>query len=223
MEKKILTIEPSAVSLDTILSDLHMSKEHKSYEKVAALYEAAVKIVKPVALYAALTPEARDGAIWLNGIRLEEPFVYKMLSGHDTVVPYAASCGREIDEWSLAFTDLFDQFVADAIKESYLDAVLEQLNREVREKYFDAGTSASSINPGSLEAWPITGQKPLFEILGGVTGVAEDIGITVKDSLMMIPTKSVSGILFPSDIPYHNCQLCAKENCPERKAPYERA
>ena len=223
MEKKILTIEPSAVSFDAVLSDLHMSKEHKSYGKVAALYESAVKIVKPVALYVVLTPEERDGAIWLNEVMLEEPFVYKMLSGHDTVVPYAASCGKEIDEWSQVFTDLFEQFVADTIKESYLDAVLDKLNREVQEQYFDAGTSASSINPGSLEDWPITGQKPLFEILGGIPGVAEDIGVTLKDSLMMIPTKSVSGIIFPSDVPYHNCQLCQKANCPERSAPFEGA
>jgi len=221
MEKKILTVEPSAVSLDTILSDLHMSREHKSYGKVAALHEAALKIVKPVALYAAFTPEERDGAIWLNGVKFEEPFVYEMLSGCDIVIPYVASCGWEIDEWSFAFTDLFEQFAADVIKESCVDAVLDQLNREAREKYFNAGTSPSSINPGSLEAWPITGQRPLFEILGGASGVAEDIGVTLKDSLMMIPTKSVSGILFPSDTPYHNCQLCQKENCPERTAPYE--
>ena len=218
MEKKILTIAPSEVSIDTILSDLHMSKEHKSYGKVAELYEAAVKIVKPVALYAAFTPEVRDGAIWLNGVKLEEPFVYKMLSGCEVVIPYVASCGREIDEWSLSLQDLLGQFVADTIKESYMDAVLSKFLSEAKERYFDGGKSISTINPGSLKEWAITGQEPLFKILGSVT---EDTGVVLKDSFMMAPTKSVSGIAFESDTPYHNCQLCPKADCPERAAPYE--
>jgi predicted transcriptional regulator len=36
----------------------------------------------------------------------------------------------------------------------------------------------------------------------------------------MIPLKSTSGILFPTEVDYKNCQLCSRKNCPGRKAPY---
>ncbi len=37
----------------------------------------------------------------------------------------------------------------------------------------------------------------------------------------MVPTKSVSGILFPAEESFASCQLCPRENCPNRRAPYD--
>ena len=87
----------------------------------------------------------------------------------------------------------------------------------MKANYFAADKNISSLNPGSLKEWPITGQVPLFELLGGVT---EDIGVVLSDSLLMSPVKSVSGIMFQSEEAYENCQLCPRENCPGRRAPY---
>ena len=218
MEKKIVTMDPADVSIDSLLAEMHMKEGHKLYESIAAMYNDAVKIAKPVALYVPFAPELHDDAVWLNGVKLAEPFVYQMLSDNDTVIPYVASCGNEIDEWSRSFSNMFDQFAADALKEIYLDAVKDKLMGEVQEKYLDADKSISTINPGSLNKWPIEGQAPLFKILGGVTA---DIGVELKDSMLMIPTKSVSGIIFQTDTAYHNCQLCPKVNCSGRQAPYE--
>jgi hypothetical protein len=39
----------------------------------------------------------------------------------------------------------------------------------------------------------------------------------------MLPTKSVSGIFFPTETSYENCQLCPRENCPNRRAEYNKA
>jgi len=195
-----------------------MDSNHKFYGQIAAIYDDAMKIVKPVALYTPLVPEIRDGKVLLNGVELNEPFVYKMLSGSEVVVPYAATCGQEIDEWSQSFTDMFKMFTADTLKEVCLDAVRTKMKSEIQETYFDQSKCLSTINPGSLNDWPITGQEPLFKILGGVT---DDIGVVLKESMMMAPTKSVSGIAFQTDSPYHNCQLCPRADCIGRKAPYE--
>jgi hypothetical protein len=219
MEKKITTITPDDVSIDSLLSDLHMDKGHRLYGRIEEMYQEALKIAKPLALYMPIAPELHDGTISLNGVKLKEPFVYKMLSDNDTVIPYVSTCGLELEEWSQSFVDnMFEQFVADTMKEVFLDAVRDKLISEVQEKYFDAEKSISTINPGSLNEWPITGQRPLFEILGGVTG---DIGVVLKDSLLMTPTKSVSGIIFQTDTAFHNCQLCPRVDCPGRTAPYE--
>lgn len=44
-------------------------------------------------------------------------------------------------------------------------------------------------------------------------------GVRLSPSLMMEPAYSISGIFFQTDTKYYNCQLCPREDCPNRKAP----
>jgi hypothetical protein len=37
----------------------------------------------------------------------------------------------------------------------------------------------------------------------------------------MLPIKTVSGIRFPKEGTYENCQLCPRQKCPGRKALYD--
>jgi hypothetical protein len=74
------------------------------------------------------------------------------------------------------------------------------------------------MSPGSLEDWPITEQPKLFSLFGNTERV---IGVRLTDSLLMVPRKSISGILFPSEENFISCRLCPREVCPSRKAPYD--
>jgi len=116
MEKHILSLAGVDIPLESLLSVLHTDENDDYIENIASMRIEALDIVRPVALYSPLSPELRGGEVWLNGVRIGEPFVYKMLSGSKTVVPYVASCGREIDQWSKSFSDVFEQFTADSLK-----------------------------------------------------------------------------------------------------------
>ena len=218
MKKNILSISHVSISLDSLLSALHIDKENDLIEDIKTMLETAIEIARPIAVYSPLSPVLCEGRIELDGVALEEPFIYKMLSDCDIVIPYVISCGQEIEAWSQSLTDVFEQFVADELKQMCLNAIREKLVSEVKEKYFKTEGSASHINPGSLKEWPITGQTALFNILGGVTS---DIGVRLLDSLLMSPGRSVSGILFQTEATFHNCQLCPNIDCPSRRAPYE--
>ena len=76
------------------------------------------------------------------------------------------------------------------------------------------------MNPGSGNTglWPLAQQKPLFELIGDVEA---SIGVRLTPSLLMLPNKSVSGILFPTEVHFETCQLCTREDCPRRRAPYQ--
>jgi len=37
----------------------------------------------------------------------------------------------------------------------------------------------------------------------------------------MIPNKSVSGLFFPTEVPFESCMVCRRPHCPGRKAPYD--
>jgi len=51
--------------------------------------------------------------------------------------------------------------------------------------------------------------------------VESAVGVTLSNSLLMIPRKSLSGIYFPTESPFMACQLCPKQSCPSRKAGYD--
>ena len=68
--------------------------------------------------------------------------------------------------------------------------------------------------------WPIEQQRELFALLGDVEGL---IGVRLTASFLMVPTKSVSGLRFASAAEFYSCQLCRREKCPGRRAPFDRA
>jgi hypothetical protein len=74
------------------------------------------------------------------------------------------------------------------------------------------------MNPGSLANWPLEEQRLLFRLLGDPH---EAIGVQLTDSFLMVPIKSVSGLRFPTEMHYENCQLCPRDPCPGRRAPYD--
>ncbi len=75
------------------------------------------------------------------------------------------------------------------------------------------------MNPGSLEDWPLTEQKALFQVLGNTE---EAMGVELMENSFMRPAMTVSGLWFPSQEKYENCMLCPMEDCPGRRAPYDK-
>jgi len=59
----------------------------------------------------------------------------------------------------------------------------------------------------------------------GESGPREDvqqlIGVTLTNSCVMIPSKSVSGIFYSSEHDFQTCQLGRRENCSHRSAPFD--
>jgi hypothetical protein len=135
------------------------------------------------------------------------------------VFPFVATCGRELKVWADTHADMLQRFWADAIMEQALFAAIQELDRRLEERYQPG--PMSSMNPGSLEDWPITQQKPLFGLFGDTRA---QIGVELTESMLMIPAKSVSGVLFPSQEGFvASCQLCPREVCPNRRSPYDPA
>jgi hypothetical protein len=136
----------------------------------------------------------------------------------ERVFPYVATCGRELDSTPVADGDVFSQFCWDAIKEMALHVALSHLFDHLKEVH--ELESLSSMNPGSgdMKIWPIEQQKELFAFFGDVEDL---IGVVLTDSCLMIPTKSVSGLFFSSEHGFESCQLCHRNECPRRRAPFD--
>jgi len=217
MQKKIITVPNVEFTLETLLTALRMDAECDMLDEIMSLREEALKVAVPAAVYCAVKPDFKDGKVYINGAEFSDRFVYEKLMGCEVVVPYAATCGAEINRWSKGYTDFFEQFIADTIKQLCLNIIRDKLYDEVKLGVFKEAKHVPHLNPGSLNEFPITGQIPLFEAIGGVK---EDIGIELTDSMLMEPNKSISGIMFASDKAFESCQLCPRENCEGRRAPF---
>ena len=70
------------------------------------------------------------------------------------------------------------------------------------------------------EAVEFLKQVELFSLLGDAPA---DIGVTLTDSYLMVPNKTISGIRFPTSVDFRSCQVCHREDCPSRSAPFDQA
>jgi len=111
---------------------------------------------------------------------------------------------------------MLQHYWADKIKEMALRSAVEKGIADINKRY-DPGKT-SYMSPGSIEDWPLSEQEGLFSLLGNPESA---IGVELTDSFLMLPPKTVSRIMFATEKAYENCQLCPRDGCPNRRAPYE--
>jgi predicted transcriptional regulator len=77
------------------------------------------------------------------------------------------------------------------------------------------------MRPGSgdVTVWPIEQQQGLFSLLDDVEGA---IGVKLMESCLMVPNKTTSGILFTTEEDFRSCEVCHREDCPSRHAPFNK-
>ncbi len=189
----------------------------KAERLLGDILATAGRLARPKAAFMVMAPEILDDENTRFGeVVFQSGLMTRQLAGLKVAFPHVVTCGRELAEWTAGLTGL-EQFMADEVMLMALRQGVRQLEDFITERY--GLPLVSAMNPGSLpREWPITEQKPLFELLGELPG---QIGVTLLPSLLMSPNKSVSGVYFETAEKYHNCQLCTKEGCPSRKAPYQ--
>lgn len=178
----------------------------------------ALQVARPRALYKEVYIDARsDDTVVIDGIELRSRVLAVNLVDVERVFPFVATCGNELADWAMSRDDILERFWADAITDNALLSAMKFMEKHIEQCYLLGKTAIMA--PGSLEDWPIQEQSPLFSILGDTE---ELIGVRLTETLMMNPVQSLSGILFPVEVDFSTCQLCPRENCPKRSAPYDK-
>ncbi len=186
-------------------------------ERFERLVHEAATIARPRALYGVAYIDSKsEGRVIIDGIRFDSRVLRVNLEKAQRVFPFLATCGTELHEWAAAQEDILQRYYADEIAEAALRQALGVLRAHLKERYRLGRTSIMS--PGSLPDWPIQAQRPLFALFGDTERL---LGVRLTDSLLMVPSKSVSGIRFPTEQTFASCQLCPREGCPSRQAPYD--
>ena len=219
IQESIVTLEeiPFEVEERELLSVLGMEPGAPFSDEALGLLRAAAPIARPKGVYRLSTVEPVDEhTVELDGVAFSSRVLRVNLEGRHRAFPFVATCGVELEEWSHTHTDPMHMYWADVIKELALRCAIDALGKHLVDR-FRPGERAM-MNPGSLEDWPIDQQPQLFSLFGEAVGA---IGVRLSESFLMMPVKTVSGVWFETESGFVNCQLCPREDCPNRRAPYD--
>ena len=215
---EVLDNIPVELDLAKVLNKMHQRRRNEELEKsVQELIEVARPIARPKAVYeVGYVDNKTEGSVDIGGVRFTSRVLRVNLDKVERVFIYVITCGRELDEIDVPSHELMESFLLDQVKETVLTLARKYLDDYLKRKY--ALGRMSRMAPGSLEDWPVTQQKELFSIFGNVEDL---IGVKLTDKCLMVPIKSISGIYFPTEIKFESCQLCPREVCIGRRAPFD--
>jgi hypothetical protein len=139
------------------------------------------------------------------------------------LVLFAVTCGERI---SGKIEELFrsNDYALACMLDSVASIATDKLAKITAERFREelsttsgAGSAVLNYSPGYC-GWHISGQRKLFEYLG-----PDRIGITLRESFLMEPLKSVSGVILAGPGEIHNfnptyafCSSCTEKGCRER-------
>lgn len=144
------------------------------------------------------------------------------LSKAEKFVLFTATVGHGFDEWFEKMKeedDIVKSFVANSLGSILADATVEYLMNTLADTVSVEGMSISNnYSPGYCD-WLLVEQQKIFSLFPeGVTG------ITLTDSSLMLPIKSVSGIVGIGrgmQKKAYSCSICNYTGCIMRKARTE--
>jgi hypothetical protein len=158
--------------------------------------QSARRLIKPNGVYRIVRIlSTNDGQVVFDGLDFSiiSVQVTKLLGKSKWAVMFMVTLGSDLDgeiESLIASGHLTEGYVLDAIGSETADAAADQLHHRLSApKALEFGCKVTPrFSPGYGD-WPVTIQKEMWKACGG-----ERIGITVTDSSLMIPRKSVSAV-----------------------------
>jgi hypothetical protein len=212
---EILKGIPPRVELAELKRRLHI-RDSDRLQELQDLVNRALPMLECRAAYTVSYVDKRqEDALVIDDIRFVSKVLRKNLDQAERVFPYVMTIGPGLEDQVGQCADVLEQYYLDVIGTVALTGVRQQLFDHLQSKY--GLDKVSFMSPGSLPDWPLEQQRPLFALLG--KGPA-DLGVSLTDTFLMLPKKSVSGICFPTEISFFSCQLCSRERCESRKAAY---
>ena len=205
------------MDLEEVKRQLHLNTKMGYSADVRELVGIAESLIQAKAVYEVSYINQRgEDTVKVNGVTFTSRVLRVNLGKVERIFPFIITIGSALEDNASSCNDLLRQFYLETMGDMALRSSRQYLE-EYLKRHFGLG-QLSRMSPGSLKDWPVTEQRPLFSIFGNVGNL---IGVTLTESMLMIPRKSVSGIFFPTEVMFFSCQLCPRKACPERKAPYD--
>lgn len=214
---RVLDTIPIQLEFEDVMRQLRLDTKMGSSADVRELMGVAEPLIQAKALYeVSYISQRGEDTVEVNGVTFRSRVLRVNLDTVERIFPYIVTIGKALEDKASSSNDLLKQFYLETMGDMALRSSRQYLENYLKSHF--GLDQVSRMSPGSLKDWPITEQKPLFSVFGNVVDL---IGVTLTGSMLMIPRKSVSGILFPTEVSFFSCQLCSRKDCPARMAPYD--
>jgi hypothetical protein len=211
-----------AFSIDEALTVGGMSRVADKIHNLSALLEECKSLIRPTAAYTYVKIKgiSDDGILVEDGKMLSSRKLAEQLKCATEIAVFVITIGPDLERRvsSIAQSRLLDSWVLDN-SGTY---ALRLLNRHLEEKIAaEKKWKISKFNPGSTPSWELEQQEVLFNIFSK-DKIRDALGVILNDKFVMIPRKSISGIMGQTVEAYHNCSECSKL-CEYRQKLYAHA
>jgi len=189
---------------------------HLVTEVLPELLNRAAPLIRPRAVYkvSRVSGKTRD-AVEIDGVRFASMLLRVNLGQAEKVFPYAVSSVGELDLLQIPENDASRRLCLKIILDSLLETAVKYLRDYLTRLY--ALDYLWSIDPGDFQAWPTSQRKPLFSLLNCLE---EKIGVSLVANYDFIPSASRAGFFYYAETVFEACQLCSREPCMGRRAPF---
>lgn len=198
-------------------------------EDIETLYTSAMGLLTEVGLPVGVWAEisAADFETVYRGEGLNEPRtpVGDIFSRATDLALFCVTLGSRIGQEiqdRFSSNDFAVAAMLDSVASAAADTLAELVENDYRESLeesrpIDSDTGVLRYSPGYC-GWHISGQEKLFGFLQ-----PEQIGVTLSETFLMQPLKSVSGVLIAGPAAIHDfansypfCSLCETQGCRRR-------
>lgn len=213
---KVIENIPVKLDADELVMGLRI-RRNVDYirDKLDSLIETITPVMNPKALYSVSFVDKIEGDRVTIGDTVFTSKVVRMnLEQVGRVFPYIVTAGAELDAVELSKGQ--SAMLLDQVKTVVVSKAYQYLRIHLAEKY--GIKKLSSVGPGRLDEWPITQQRELFSLFGDNV---DRIGVHLTKTCLMVPVKTVSGLLFPSEAGFESCELCSREKCMGRRTAFD--
>ncbi len=190
-------------------------------KRVPELVEETIRHAKPraIAAFVDMQQAGPDSILLQGGPRFSGRLLARAMKPAAEVALFALTAGRELSDWiKKEFApDPHGAFIADAIASVLTDTLADRLQDRLAAEATVKGLFAGyRYSPGYCD-WPI---KQMPSLLTRIQ--ARKIGISLTSGGMMIPEKSICGIIgFGPDaakMKWLPCSACGRTECPYRRS-----
>ncbi len=215
MNVEILSPIPIKVDCRSVMKSAHVPEKEETW--LLGLIDAVHSAMAARAVYRVSYIDSRaEDSVLIEGVQFRSKVLRKNLEKVERLFAYVVTLGTGVEDLEQASRDLLEKYYLDQIGNAAVVQAREHLKNTLAKRYGLDGLSC--LGPGQLKDWPLQEQKPLFSLLGDVESA---VGVTLGESLMMIPRKSLSGVYFHTETTFFACLLCPRKECPSRKARYD--
>jgi hypothetical protein len=217
---KVLADIPFKLDINDLLKQNNLKEGTDHAVEFKSLFDMAEKTGKPKAIFKECFIDKKGTeVVSIDGIAFKSHVLRKNLDSIERVFAYVVTCGKEVDAIEISQGDFLKEYWLDTIKQALLDFSRKYLDEYISQKYNVNKTASMQPGSGDVSVWPIEQQKELFLILGDVESL---IGVKLTESSLMLPVKSISGIIYPTQVDFKSCQLCYRKKCPRRRIPFNK-